>query len=40
MDAHAHAALNIWVISPYHTGSHRAWAVGYQQHSAGTRSRC
>ena len=34
---HAHTRpLNVWVISPYHTGSHRAWAVGYQQHSRHT----
>ena len=25
--------LNIWLLSPYHTGSHRAWAEGYQAHS-------
>ncbi|MBX2997435.1 MAG: DUF3524 domain-containing protein [Caldilineaceae bacterium] len=23
----------IWLLSPYHTGSHRAWAEGYQRHS-------
>ena len=23
----------IWLLSPYHSGSHRAWAVGYQRHS-------
>ena len=23
----------IWLLSPYHTGSHAAWARGYQQHS-------
>lgn len=23
----------IWLISPYHTGSHRAWAEGYAAHS-------
>jgi glycosyltransferase involved in cell wall biosynthesis len=23
----------VWLLSPYHTGSHRAWALGYQQHS-------
>ena len=22
-------ALNIWLLNPYHTGSHRAWAEGY-----------
>ncbi|RIK41480.1 MAG: DUF3524 domain-containing protein [Chloroflexi bacterium] len=25
--------LSIWLLSPYHTGSHRAWAEGYQRHS-------
>ena len=25
--------LNIHLISPYHGGSHKAWAVGWQQHS-------
>ena len=25
--------LTIWLLSPYHTGSHRAWAEGYQAHS-------
>ena len=25
--------LTIWLLSPYHTGSHRAWAEGYQSHS-------
>ena len=23
----------VWLISPYHTGSHRAWALGYARHS-------
>lgn len=23
----------IWLLSPYHTGSHQAWAQGYAQHS-------
>ena len=25
--------LTIWLLSPYHTGSHKAWAEGYQAHS-------
>ncbi|MCY4081489.1 MAG: DUF3524 domain-containing protein [Caldilineaceae bacterium] len=25
--------LKVWLLSPYHTGSHRAWAEGYQAHS-------
>ena len=25
--------MNIWLISPYHTGSHQAWAEGYARHS-------
>ncbi len=25
--------LNIWLIEPYYTGSHRAWADGYRTHS-------
>lgn len=25
--------LKIWLLSPYHTGSHKAWAQGYQAHS-------
>ncbi len=29
----ATAQQQIWLISPYHTGSHAAWAKGYQQHS-------
>lgn len=24
---------HIWLLSPYHTGSHQAWATGYAQHS-------
>lgn len=27
------APPTIWLISPYHTGSHRLWAEGYQTHS-------
>ena len=27
------APLTIWLLSPYHSGSHRAWAEGYQSHS-------
>lgn len=26
--------LTIWLLSPYHTGSHKAWAAGYQAHSS------
>ena len=26
--------LTIWLLNPYHTGSHRAWAEGYAVHSA------
>jgi len=26
-------SLNIWLLSPYHSGSHRVWAEGYQAHS-------
>ncbi len=25
--------LNVWLLNPYHTGSHRAWAAGYAAHS-------
>jgi glycosyltransferase involved in cell wall biosynthesis len=25
--------LSIWLLSPYHTGSHQAWAEGYQRYS-------
>lgn len=28
-----HAQRRIWLVSPYHTGSHRAWAEGYVRHS-------
>jgi glycosyltransferase involved in cell wall biosynthesis len=27
------APLAIWLLNPYHTGSHRAWAEGYAAHS-------
>lgn len=27
------ARLTIWLLSPYHSGSHREWAEGYQKHS-------
>lgn len=26
--------LTVWLLNPYHTGSHRAWAEGYAGHSA------
>ena len=26
-------SMQIWLISPYHTGSHQAWAEGYARHS-------
>jgi glycosyltransferase involved in cell wall biosynthesis len=26
-------ALTIWLLNPYHTGSHKAWAEGYARHS-------
>ena len=26
-------SLRVWLLSPYHTGSHAAWAAGYQRHS-------
>ncbi len=26
-------SLHIWILSPYHTGSHKVWAEGYAQHS-------
>ena len=32
-DANSAEPLTIWLLSPYHTGSHRAWAEGYQRHS-------
>jgi hypothetical protein len=25
--------LHVWLLSPYHTGSHQAWAEGYQRYS-------
>ncbi len=25
--------LTVWLLSPYHTGSHQAWAEGYQRYS-------
>ncbi len=25
--------MNLWLVEPYYTGSHRAWADGYQAHS-------
>jgi len=25
--------LTVWLLSPYHTGSHKAWAEGYKGHS-------
>jgi glycosyltransferase involved in cell wall biosynthesis len=28
--------VNIWLISPYHTGSHQAWVEGYTRHSRHT----
>ena len=28
--------VTIWLFSPYHTGSHRAWAEGYRRHSRHT----
>jgi glycosyltransferase involved in cell wall biosynthesis len=28
------AKMKIALLSPYHTGSHKAWAAGYQQHSS------
>lgn len=27
------AKLTVWLLNPYHTGSHRAWAEGYAAHS-------
>lgn len=26
-------SLTVWLLNPYHTGSHRAWAEGYAAHS-------
>ena len=28
--------MQIWLVSPYHTGSHQAWAEGYARHSRHT----
>lgn len=28
--------MNIWLVSPYHTGSHQAWAEGYLRHTRHT----
>ena len=28
-----HTTMHIWLLSPYHTGSHRAWARGLARHS-------
>jgi glycosyltransferase involved in cell wall biosynthesis len=28
--------MDLWLIEPYHTGSHQAWADGYQNHSRHT----
>ncbi len=25
--------MNVWLVEPYHTGSHKAWAEGYRAHS-------
>jgi len=25
--------MNLWLVSPYHSGSHQAWAEGYTRHS-------
>lgn len=33
MAKHDDGQLHIWLVSPYHTGSHRAWAEGYRRHS-------
>ncbi len=33
MKSEKDGARTIWLLSPYHSGSHRAWAVGYQRHS-------
>jgi len=30
---HPAMPLTIWLLNPYHTGSHRAWAEGYAAHS-------
>ena len=29
-------SMQIWLVSPYHAGSHRAWAEGYARHSRHT----
>lgn len=29
----AASSLRVWLLSPYHTGSHAAWAEGYRRHS-------
>lgn len=29
----AETGLRIWLLSPYHSGSHRAWAEGYRRYS-------
>jgi len=31
--AAAAGPLHVWLLSPYHTGSHAAWAAGYRRHS-------
>jgi hypothetical protein len=33
LGAAASRRLHLWLLSPYHTGSHRAWAEGYRQTS-------
>ncbi len=33
LPAAAAGPLHVWLLSPYHTGSHAAWAAGYQRHS-------
>ncbi len=30
---HLPLPLNVWLLNPYHAGSHRAWAEGYAAHS-------
>ncbi len=27
------SSRHVWLLSPYHSGSHRVWATGYQAHS-------
>ncbi|MGL4648718.1 MAG: tRNA-queuosine alpha-mannosyltransferase domain-containing protein, partial [Caldilineaceae bacterium] len=34
--APSESSRNIWLLSAYHTGSHRAWALGWQAHSRHT----